>query len=169
MFFSYLQLNSCYPYDSVSQSNVFHTRAVHVVHWAAIVPKRRPRNECAKKRKKIWGPKKSDKWRSRAVHRWEPTAFTFDWKFTSSEMLRCVTERLFPDVLEDRKALICRAMQPKSTASLGSLAIKLVLLAEPLPRAIYAYYVECRWQTRTRKSDVWLTAHRNSVWMRKTN
>lgn len=119
------------PYISASQSNVFHTRAVHVVHWAVIVPKRRVRNECAKKRKKIWGSRKSDKWRSRAIHRWEPTAFTFDWEFTSSVMLRCVNERLFPDVLEDRKAFVCWVMQPKSTASLGSLKIKLVLLAEP--------------------------------------
>jgi hypothetical protein len=38
-------------------------------------------------------------------------------------------------LLEDHTAFICGVKQSKSTASLGSLAIKLVLLAEP--RLIY--------------------------------
>jgi len=120
------------PPTSQSPSLTFSTLVLYTSSTELpLYRKRRPRNECAKKRKKIWIPRKSDKWRSWAIHRWEPTAFTFDWEFTSSGMLRCVTERLFPDVLEHRKAFICRVMQPKSTASLSIYATKLVLLAEP--------------------------------------
>ena len=111
-------------YVSVSQSDVLHTRAVYIVHWAPVAPKRRARHVCvcvcAKKHNKVWGPRKSDKWRSPAIRRLATKNFYILLKvFAFRDVMLCYWAPL-PDVSEDHNAFICRVKQFKSTASLGS-------------------------------------------------